>query len=59
MVIGSLNYSRYMVATQEAERKKHAKDMAQQEQITAIVERGSTHGLAEEVLLGPEGVVGG
>jgi len=58
MVLGTLNYSRYMIATQEAERKKHARDMAsvEEEQIATIVERGSSRELAEEVLLGPEGV---
>jgi hypothetical protein len=59
MIIGSLQYSKYMVATQEAERKKHAKDMATQTQTAELVEKGSTRGFAEEVLLGPDGVGGG
>jgi hypothetical protein len=59
MVVGTLNYSRYMAATQEAERKKLESDYAAAEQITRAVAKGSAQGLAEEVILAPEGVSNG
>ncbi|KAF2672368.1 hypothetical protein BT63DRAFT_370096 [Microthyrium microscopicum] len=59
MVIGTLNYSRYMTGVQEAERKKHTADMAAVEHDSVAVQKGSIHGLAEEMLLAPEGVSNG
>jgi len=59
MVLGTLNYARYMMATQEAERKKHARELVGVEEVNEAVKTGTVHGLAEEVLLAPEGVSGG
>ena len=55
MVLGTLNYSRYATAAQEAERKRA--EAAQQ--LTQSMAKGGTQGLSEEVVLAPEGASGG
>jgi hypothetical protein len=59
MVLGTLNYSRYATAVQEAERKKIEADYAAAEQLTRAMAKGSELGLTEEVVLAPDGASGG
>jgi Protein of unknown function (DUF1640) len=59
MVLGTLNYSRYMTQAQETERMNYAKELADAEEVSNTVRKGSSQGLAEEALLAPEGVGGG
>ena len=56
MVLGTLNYSRYMTTTQAEERKKHVSEMMKNEDVDKMVRKGSTDGLGEEALLAPEGI---
>jgi hypothetical protein len=55
MVLGTLNYSRYATAVQEAERKR----LEAAQQLTQAVAKGEKQGLSEEVVLAPEGASGG
>jgi hypothetical protein len=55
MVIGTLNYSRYATAAQEAERKKAEAS----QQFAQSMAKGGAQGLSEEAVLAPEGASGG
>jgi hypothetical protein len=59
MVLGTMNYSRYMTTSQKVEREAHAKAVAASEEVLTSVEKAGTQGLSEEALLAPEGVSGG
>jgi hypothetical protein len=59
MVLGTLNYFRYMSTAKEVKRKKQESDHAAADQLTREVTKGSSQGLSEEVILAPEGVSGG
>jgi hypothetical protein len=48
-----------MIQAQEAERIKLEKDIEASQEVISSVKKGSTHGLAEEALLAPDGVSGG
>jgi hypothetical protein len=62
-IVMTLNFSRIMVSSQEAERKKHVDELAARDaserSTTEAIRRVSSQGLAEEALLAPDGVSGG
>jgi len=59
MVLATLNYSRYMTSLQDAERKKHERELQAAANLSTSAKHGTTAGLAEEALLAPDGVTGG